>query len=107
MNEETSEFPKDFINSLKSLGEMAASSQNCAAAMLYRLMFRHEKNIHVLDTYADQVFDGIVGIGSKFAEEDYRNYLQYLKIVVPTEYEGHKEMLDDYTSEDENVSDEK
>ncbi len=68
--------------------------------MLYRLMFQHERNISVLDTYADQLLDGLCGFVSKYDEIDYKNYLQYLKVVVPAEYEGHKEMFDEYTKED-------
>ena len=100
MTGEKIELPNDLVDSIKSLGEVMSVSQDSAAAMLYRLMFRHEKNISILDTYADQLFDGIVGFGSEFVEEDYRNYLQYLKVVVPNEYEGHKEMLDEYMAED-------
>ena len=100
MSDENIELPNDLVNSIKSLGEKMSVSQDSAAAMLYRLMFRHEKRISVLDTYADQLFDGIVGFGSEFVEEDYRNYLQYLKVVIPDEYEGHKEMFDEYTKAD-------
>lgn len=64
------------------MNDALAQQQDSAAAMLYRLMFRHERNINVLDRYADQVLDGVCGMGSSFAEEDYMNYLQYLKVVV-------------------------
>ena len=87
MNDDDIKLPDEFIDSLKSLGQMVSASQDSAAAMLYRLMFRHEKNISVLDKYSDQLLDGLVGIGSEFVEEDYRNFLQYLKVVVPDEYE--------------------
>ncbi|MCR5289778.1 MAG: hypothetical protein K6E51_07290 [Treponema sp.] len=59
---------------IKSLPEMVAISHDTAAAMLYRLMFQHERNISVLDTYADQLLDGLCGIGSKYDEIDYKNY---------------------------------
>ena len=100
MNDEDVELPEDLIDSIKSMGVIAVANQDSAAAMLYRLMFRHEKNISVLDTYSDQLLDGLMGIGSKYVEEDYKNYLQYLKVVVPSEYKSHKEMFDEYTSED-------
>ena len=35
------------------------------------------------------------GFGGEYAEEDYRNYLQYLKAAVPSEYQEHKEMFED------------
>ena len=101
MNDDDIKLPDEFIDSLKSLGQMVSASQDSAAAMLYRLMFRHEKNISVLDKYSDQLLDGLVGIGSEFVEEDYRNFLQYLKIVVPDEYEAHKKMFDECTAEDD------
>ena len=40
-----------------------------------------------------------MGIGSQFVEEDYKNYLQYLKVVVPSEYKAHKRMFDECTIE--------
>ena len=101
MNDDDIKLPDEFIDSLKSLGQMVSASQDSAAAMLYRLMFRHEMNISVLDKYSDQLLDGLVGIGSEFVEEDYRNFLQYLKVVVPDEYESHKKMFDECTAEDD------
>lgn len=100
MEEDKIKLPDELIDSIKSLSETIAISHDSAAAMLYRLMFQHERNISVLDTYADQLLDGLCGIGSKYDETDYKNYLQYLKVVVPDEYEGHKEMFDEYTKED-------
>ena len=84
---------------------MVCVNQNFAAAMLYRLMFRHEKNISVLDKYSDQLLDGLAGIGSIYVKEDYKNFLQYLKTVVPSEYETHKRMFDEYTAEDDELYD--
>lgn len=81
-------------------------TRTLAAAMLYRLMFRHERNISVLDKYSDQLLDGLLGMGGEFVEEDYKNFLQYLKIVVPSEYEAHKKMFDEFTAEEEDIFDE-
>ena len=44
------------------------------AAQLYRLMFRHERDLNVLDQWADQVLDGCMW--SESAVEDYRNYIK-------------------------------
>ena len=99
MEEGKIKLPDELINSIKSLSEMVATCHDSAAAMLYRLMFRYERNISVLDSYADQLLDGLCGIGSKYDEIDYKNYLQYLKVAVPEEYEGHREMFDEYTKE--------
>lgn len=100
MEEDKIKLPDELINSIKSLSEMVTASHDSAAAMLYRLMFQHERNISVLDTYADQLLDGLCGFGSKYDEIDYKNYLQYLKVVVSDEYEEHKEIFDEYTKED-------
>ena len=100
MEEDKIKLPDELIDSIKSLSETISISHDSAAAMLYRLMFQHERNISVLDTYADQLLDGLCGIGSKYDETDYKNYLKYLKVAVPDEYEGHKEMFDEYTKED-------
>lgn len=79
MTEKDSDFSNDFVDSLKSIGHRISATQDSTAAMLYRLMFRREKNISVLDKYSDQLLDGLVGIGSIYLEEDYKNFLQYLK----------------------------
>ena len=70
------QFPKELIESIGALNDALAQQQDSAAAMLYRLMFRHERNINILDRYADQVLDGVCGMGSSFAEEDYMNFLR-------------------------------
>ena len=106
MTEENNILPNELVDSLKSFGQMITASQDSAAAMLYRLMFRREKNISVLDKYSDQLLDGLVGIGSQFVEEDYKNFLQYLKVVVPDEYEAHKKLFDESIAEDNEFDDE-
>ena len=92
--EEKIELSEDFIKTIGSLNEMCSQHENMCAAMLYRLMFKHERNIRILDSYADGVLDALLGFGGEYAEEDYRNYLQYLSFVIPKEYEGHKEMFE-------------
>ena len=88
------ELPNKLIKSVGELNILCSQQADSAAANLYRLMFKHERNINKLDTYADRILDGLYGFGGEYAEEDYRNYLQYLKIVVPQEYEEHKEMFE-------------
>lgn len=51
---------------------------------------RHEHIINILDRYADQVLEGVGGMDSRYAEEDYLNFLQYLQCVLPDEVEFHK-----------------
>ena len=94
-NEEKIELPSELIESIAGLNELVGQQQNQAAAMMYRLMFRHERNIHVLDRYSDVVLEGVSGMGSEFAKEDYRNFLQYLSYVIPNEYAPHKEMYEE------------
>ena len=92
--EEKIELSEDLIKTIGSLNEMCSQHENMCAAMLYRLIFKHERNIRILDSYADDVLDALLGFGGEYAEEDYRNYLQYLSFVIPKEYEGHKEMFE-------------
>jgi hypothetical protein len=89
------ELPEDFIESIKDLNEHVATQHDQAAAMLYRLMFRHEKDLNILDHYADTIFDGIFGFDGDFAEEDYRNYIQYIKCINPKEAEWYQKHLDE------------
>lgn len=58
-------------------------------------MIKHERNINVLDHYTDSILDYVTGFGGEHAEEDYRNYLQYLRTVVPSEFEGHRAFFED------------
>ncbi|SHK42994.1 hypothetical protein [Fibrobacter sp. UWB12] len=89
------ELPVDFIESIKNQNELVATQHDQAAAMLYRLMFRHEKDLNILDHYADTIFDGIFGFGGDFAEEDYRNYIQYIKCINSKEAEWYQKQLDE------------
>ncbi len=99
MDDKKLELSEDFINSIRDLNALCSQQEDSAVAMLYRLMFRHERNIDILDSYA------LCGFGGEYAEEDYRNYLQYLKAVVPEEYESHKNMFEEDLKmlQDENI----
>ncbi|MBR6199648.1 MAG: hypothetical protein IKQ61_05225 [Spirochaetales bacterium] len=116
MSNETTDTPKfqlpdDLVQSIGALNEMCSQQEDSAAAMMYRLMFRHESNINVLDRYADQILDALAGFGGEYAEEDYRNYLQYLQAVLPSEVPIHKDFFeeelrdlnDEDIEEDENL----
>jgi hypothetical protein len=48
-NEKELELPKELLESIAGLNELMSQQQDQAAAMMYRLMFRHERNLHVLD----------------------------------------------------------
>jgi len=85
-NKEEFELPSELIESIAGLNELIGQKQNQAAAMMYRLMFRHERDV---------VLEGVSGMGSEFAKEDYRNFLQYLSHVIPDEYAPHKEMYEE------------
>lgn len=103
-NENEFELPEELLESIAGLNELIGLHQDQAAAMMYRLMFRHERDIRVLDRYSDVVLEGVSGMGNVFAKEDYRNFLQYLSYVAPDEYAPHKEMYDEEcstTEEDE------
>ena len=89
------ELPKELLEPIAGLNGLMSQQQDQAAAMLYRLMFRHERDVRVLDRYSDVVLEGVSGMGSVFAKEDYRNFLQYLSYVIPSEYAPHKEMYDE------------
>lgn len=89
------ELPKELMESIAGHNELMGQQQNQADAMMYRLMFRHERNIRVLDRYTDVVLEGVSGMGCEFAKEDYRNFLQYLLHVAPDEYAPHKRMYDE------------
>lgn len=93
--------PDDLLNSIGELSNLCSQQEDSAAAKLYRLMFKHERNIQILDHYADTLLDNLCGFGGEHAEEDYRNYLQYLRTVVPSEYEVHKKFLDEILEEEE------
>ncbi len=55
MDDKKLELPEDFINSIRDLNALCSQQEDSAVAMLYRLMFRHERNIDILDSYADRI----------------------------------------------------
>lgn len=67
---------EELVQSIGELGKLYSQQEDSAAAELYRLMFMHERNINILDHYADSILDCVTGFGGEHAEEDYRNYLQ-------------------------------
>ncbi len=89
---------EEFVLSQKSLREAVAMSHDAEAAKLYRLMFNHEKNVSVLDSYAELLLNALIGSENKFVEEDYRNYLNYLKTEIPSDYETHRVIFDEYAA---------
>jgi len=94
---ETSSFD-DLVASFGQLYHMQDEDNDRRAAELYRAMFRHDRDIHKLDFhYADHIL-GYVSLGLEKAIEDYKNYLQYLKAIVPSEYPSHLEMLNEEMS---------
>ena len=86
-------FSEDFINQIHSLQTASEQSADIAAAQLYRLMFRHERNLNVLDQWADQVLEGCLWNDS--AEEDYRNYIKYIKAHDEKLATQYQKMLDE------------
>lgn len=89
----------DNLESLaESIGQLYAlqNAENDQRAVgLYRAMFRNDKDINKLDfNYADHIL-GYVEFGCSNAEIDYKNYLNYLKAIVPHEYSSHLSMYED------------
>ncbi len=95
---ENSIFKEDFIEKIHSLQKVSEQNADIAAAQLYRLMFRHERDLHVLDQWADQVLDGC--LWSESAEEDYRNYIKYISAHDQNLAEQYQKMLDHMIKED-------
>lgn len=99
-NEEEIHILEELVQSIGELGKLCSQQEDSAAAELYRLMFKHERNINILDQYADIILDYVTGFGGEHAEEDYRNFLQYLGTVLPSEYKEHKEFFEDMIKEE-------
>ena len=91
-------FSEDFIKQMRSLQTASEQIADIAAAQLYRLMFRHERNLHVLDQWADQVLEGCMW--SESAVEDYRNYIKYIKVHDEKLAAQYQKMLDEMIKED-------
>lgn len=102
----------DNLESLaESIGQLYAmqnSDNDQRAVELYRAMFRNDKDINKLDfNYADHIL-GYVESGCSNAEIDYRNYLNYLKVIEPSEYNEHLSMYEEAirNRDDENYEEE-
>lgn len=89
----------DNLESLaESIGQLYAmqnADNDQRAVELYRAMFRNDKDINKLDfNYADHIL-GYVEFGCSNAEIDYKNYLNYLKAIEPSEYNEHLSMYEE------------
>ena len=83
------------VESFGQLYRMQNEDNDLKAVELYRAMFRHERDINKLDYYyADHIL-GYVSVGFEKAIEDYRNYLQYLRTIAPSEYPSHLKMFNE------------
>ena len=92
-------FPEELLESLKGLSDMATQQSDIAAANLYRAMFRHERNLNILDQWADRVLDGVMW--SEGAREDYQNYIRYIEAHDIEKAKEYREMYEDMIKEDE------
>ena len=83
------------VDCIGQLMEMQNEDNERKAAALYRAMFVNDKDINKLDfNYADHIL-GYIEFGCQNAIIDYKNYLQYLKILVPEEYPSHLRMYEE------------
>ncbi len=83
------------VESFGQLFEMQNEDNDRKAAALYRAMFVNDKDINKLDfNYADHIL-GYAEFGCQNAVIDYRNYLNYLKTIVPNEYQSHLRMFEE------------
>ena len=85
----------DLVESIGQLIEMQNDENDRKAAALYRAMFVNDKDINKLDfNYADHIL-GYVEFGCQNAVTDYKNYLQYLRTIVPEEYPSHLRLFEE------------
>ena len=85
----------DLTESLGQLFELHNEDNDHKAAALYRAMFVNDKDINKLDfMYADHIL-GYAEFGCKNAVVDYKNYLNYLRTIVPEEYPSHLQMFEE------------
>ena len=89
---------KNFDSLVESIGQLMAMEEednDRKAAALYRAMFVNDKDINKLDfNYADHIL-GYAEFGCQNAVIDYKNYLNYLRTVVPEEYPSHLRMFEE------------
>ena len=94
MNEMESHL-EGFVESFGQLFEMQNEDNDRKAAALYRAMFVNDKDINKLDfNYADHIL-GYAEFGCQNAVIDYKNYLNYLKTIVPEKYPSHLRMFEE------------
>ena len=85
----------NIVGCIGQLMEMQNEDNERKAAALYRAMFVNDRDINKLDyNYADHIL-GYIEFGCQNAVIDYKNYLQYLKILVPEEYPSHLKMFEE------------
>ena len=83
------------VESIGQLFEMQNEDNERKAAALYRAMFVNDKDINKLDfNYADHIL-GYAEFGCQNAVIDYKNYLDYLRTIVPEEYPSHLRMFEE------------
>ena len=93
MNEEKK--LKSLAESLGQLFEMQNEENDRKAAALYRAMFVNDKDVNKLDfNYADWILQ-YAEFGCENAVVDYKNYLNYLRTIVPEEYPSHLRMFEE------------
>lgn len=94
MNEKE-EIMSGMVESIGHLLDMQEEDNDRKAVALYRAMFANEKDINSLDfNYADHIL-GYAEFGCQKAVIDYKNYLNYLRTIVPEEYPSHLRMFEE------------
>ena len=83
------------VESIGQLMVMQNEDNDRKAVALYRAMFVNDKDINKLDfNYADHIL-GYAEFGCQNAVIDYKNYLNYLRTIVPEEYPSHLRMFEE------------
>ena len=86
---------ESLAESLDQLFEMQNEENDHKAAALYRAMFVNDKDINKLDfNYADWILQ-YAEFGCENAVVDYKNYLNYLRTIVPEEYSSHLNLFEE------------
>ena len=83
------------VDCIGQLMEMQNEDNERKAAALYRAMFVNDKDINKLDFNYSYHILGYIEFGCQNAIIDYKNYLQYLKILAPEEYPSHLRMYEE------------
>jgi len=82
---------QDFLDAIKALDLKIQMAIDQHAAALYRAMWRGEKDIDVLEKLADPLLHNC----PESAEEDYRNFIEYIREFNPNIARNHEDLLDD------------